>query len=81
MNCAIYKSNKKTDAYLFVEKQGDFGRVPEALLNMLGNLEFVMTLDLDQREKLAQSDPQEVRKWLLEQGYFLQLPPKAYLSG
>ena len=81
MQCAIYRSNKKTDAYLFIEKQDDFKRVPQSLLDMLGNIEFVMTLDLDEREKLAQADPAEVKKSLSSQGYFLQLPPKAYISG
>ena len=81
MQCAIYRSNKKTDTYLFIEKQDDFERVPQSLLDMLGAIEFVMMLDLDEREKLAQADPVEVKKSLFNQGYFLQLPPKAYICG
>lgn len=81
VECAIYKSSKKPDTYLFVETQGEFDRVPKTLLDMLGQLEFVMTLDLDRRQKLAQADPRDVKKWILEQGYFLQLPPKAYVNG
>ena len=42
---------------------------------MLGALELVLTLELDARRTLAQADPQEVRRQLLEQGYYLQLPP------
>lgn len=81
MECTIYRSVKKTDTYLYIEKKGEFGRVPEPLLNMLGRLEFVMDLDLDQRDKLAQVESKQVRDSLLMQGYFLQLPPKAYLGN
>ena len=81
MQCVVYKSNKKSDTYLFVEKEGEFNRVPDSLLTILGNLELVMSVDLDAREKLAQADPQQVKDSLIEQGYFLQLPPTAYISG
>lgn len=81
MQCAVYKSNKKMDTYLFVEKEAEFERVPDSLLKMLGELEFVMSVDLDERDKLAQADPQQVKESLIDQGYFLQLPPSAYISG
>jgi uncharacterized protein len=81
MQCVVYKSGKKMDTYLFVEKEGEFNRVPDSLLAILGNLELVMSVDLDAREKLAQADPQQVKDSLIEQGYFLQLPPTAYISG
>lgn len=76
MNCAIYRSLKKWDAYLYVEKQDEFDRLPQALRDMLGNLEFVMTLELGPTRTLANADPEEVRRQLKEQGYYLQLPPK-----
>ena len=81
MICAVYKSQKKLDAYLFVEPDQEFQRVPQALLDMLGRLEYVMEVDLDQRDKLAQADLQQVKTALSEQGYYLQLPPKAYVTG
>ena len=81
MNCAIYKSSKKTDYYLFVEQEDQFERVPESLLNMLGSLQWVMSINLDEREKLSQADPEEVKKLLVEQGYYLQMPPSHYQSG
>lgn len=81
MICAIYKSHKKFDAYLYVEPDQEFKRVPQTLLDMLGKLEFVMEVDLDKRDKLAQADLQQVKVALVEQGYYLQLPPKAYVSG
>ena len=81
MNCCIYKSNRKTDYYLFVEQEDKFERVPESLLKMLRPLELVMTIDLDQREKLSQASPAEVKQLLVEQGYFLQLPAHHYQAG
>lgn len=76
--CAIYKSLKKSDNYLYVEKQGDFSRVPAALLQLLGSLEWVMDLELGPGRKLARADTAEVRRQLEQQGYYLQLPPKKF---
>ena len=81
MNCSVYKSSKKPDYYLFVEQEEKFERVPETLLAMLGNLEFVMTINLDEREKLSQVEPKEVKQLITEQGYFLQMPESHYQSG
>lgn len=76
--CAVYKSLKKSDSYLYVEKEGEFARVPAPLLQMLGRLEFVMTLDVAPRRKLANADAAQVCRQLREQGYYLQLPPKTF---
>ena len=81
MNCSVYKSGKKTDCYLFVEQEDNFERVPESLLKMLGNLEFVMTINLDERRKLSQAEPGEVKQLIMAQGYFLQMPPNDYKTG
>ena len=75
MNCAIYKGHKKIDHYLYIEREDDFSRVPEALLKMLGGLKLVMTLELGPDRILVQADVNEVRKSLREQGYYFQMPP------
>ena len=75
MNCAIYKGERKTNCYLYVKKQDDFSDVPESLLSMLGELTFVMVLDLARRDTLAYADITEVQSLLEEQGFFLQMPP------
>jgi len=77
IHCAIYKGHKKYDSYLFIEKQDDFSRVPESLLNMLGNLELVMILELDENKKLAQADVIKVMGALQEEGFYLQMPDKS----
>lgn len=77
MRCAVYKSLIKNDTYLFIEKKGDFSRVPQALLDLLGHMELVMELELTSDRSLAQADAQQVRELLAGQGYYLQLPPSA----
>jgi uncharacterized protein YcgL (UPF0745 family) len=78
MHCAIYKGSKKIDHYLYVEQEGDFSRVPQALLDLLGNLQLVMTLELGPQRKLAQADIEQVRQSLRAQGYFFQMPPPVH---
>ena len=75
MQCAIYRSNKKADTYLYVQEEGNFSRVPPDLLNLLGQLDLVMTLKLTPDRTLARADPEEVRQQLDTRGYYLQLPP------
>ncbi|MEQ6341390.1 MAG: YcgL domain-containing protein [Gammaproteobacteria bacterium] len=75
MKCAIYKSLKKMDTYLYMEREDDFSRVPETLLKLLGQLQLVMNIELTPERNLAQANPEEVRQQLQAQGYYLQLPP------
>ena len=46
MQCAIYKGRRKAETYIYIECADDFSRVPQALLDMLGQLELIMELDL-----------------------------------
>ena len=81
IHCAIYKSSRKPDTYLYVECEDDFSRVPEALLAMLGRLDWVMNLQLSAERPLARADVAQVMAQIGEQGYFLQMPPPAHLRG
>lgn len=75
MECVVYRSAKKADTYLFIERADDFSKVPEDLLRRLGRLERVMDLDLAVRPMLARTDAATVERHLVEDGYYLQLPP------
>lgn len=75
MLCAIYRSNKRDQTYLYVEKKDDFSRVPEELMQGFGKPQFTMVINLGQREKLATADIEKVKQSLEEQGYYLQVPP------
>ena len=75
MQCAVYKGSRRPETYLFVERTGDFSRLPGALVQMMGRLELVMELDLSTRDSLAQADPSEVMRQLRAAGYYVQMPP------
>jgi len=75
MLCFIYKSLKKEHFYLYIDKKDDFSKVPEALFNSFGRMEFVMDLELTPKRKLAKEDAEKVLTSLKEKGFFVQLPP------
>ncbi|MBE2894188.1 YcgL domain-containing protein [Spirabiliibacterium falconis] len=76
MQCAIYKSTKKEGMYLYLCQKDDFSAVPELLLAQFGRAQFVMMLDLSQRNKLARADIEQVKQQLQTEGFYLQMPPK-----
>ncbi|CAK9884877.1 MAG: Protein YcgL [Candidatus Erwinia impunctatus] len=76
MNCVIYRSTRRDQTYLFIEKMDDFSRVPDELMQSLGKLIFVMPLVLNPQRTLARADPERVKAILQAEGYYLQLPPQ-----
>lgn len=62
--------------YLYVDKQEDLERVPDALLKRFGKPEQAMTLVLTPERELARVDIKKVLAGLEEQGFFLQMPPQ-----
>ena len=77
MQCVVYKSLKQFDYFLFVKKEEEFTRVPDGLRRMLGVLEKVMDLELDERRSLARADVGAVMQQIEERGYYLQMPPQS----
>lgn len=75
MLCQVYRSQRKSETYLYVEFGKDHSRLPEALLKQLGELSQVMILDLNKRNQLANANIETVKESLAEQGFYLQLPP------
>ncbi|MFC3914113.1 YcgL domain-containing protein [Pseudaeromonas sharmana] len=75
MICAVYKSAKKADTYLYLIRRDDFSCVPTELMGLFGKPQFVMLLPLESRERLALVDKHKLQDALQAQGYFLQLPP------
>ncbi|KEY57975.1 YcgL domain-containing protein [Serratia sp. DD3] len=75
MHCVIYRSPKRDQTYLYVEKKDDFSRVPEELLKSFGIPQLSMMLSLNERKKLASADIEKVKEALKEQGFYLQVPP------
>jgi len=75
MLCVIYKSLKKEQTYLFVEKRDDFSKVPAELMSMFGTPTLVTLINLATKDKLGMADLTRVKQDLVEKGFYLQLPP------
>lgn len=75
MLCAVYKSSRKADTYLFVKKRDCFEDVPAALMDMFGVPQLVMVFPIAKRESLGMADIHRVRAEMEENGYYLQIPP------
>ncbi|HEA15777.1 MAG: YcgL domain-containing protein [Pseudoalteromonas prydzensis] len=75
MLTAVYKSNKKADTFLFVEKRDDFSKVPQPLMAMFGKPHYVMLINLAKRVQLGAADLDLVKQALTDNGFYLQIPP------
>lgn len=81
MPCHVYASRNKPDTYLWLAREGDFAALPDALRTMLGELRPVLQLALDENRRLPHEDTAQVLAHLRDQGWHLQLPPKATLAN
>ena len=73
----IFRSSRKDEMYLYVEKVKGLVDVPGDLMKQFGEPESVMTLVLAPDRKLARADTVEVLQNIEEQGFYLQMPPTA----
>lgn len=72
MKTWIYKSLKKQGAYLYLAQKDGFQCLPGALQAALGNLQMIMSLDIQVDTRLALADSSHVLRDLQNQGYYLQ---------
>jgi hypothetical protein len=75
--CQVFKSPRKEEMYLYVDKARGLVDVPEVLMTQFGEPQAVMTLVLDPQRKLARADTAEVLADIAEKGFYLQMPPTA----
>ncbi|KMT66506.1 YcgL domain-containing protein [Catenovulum maritimum] len=75
MLCAVYKSSKKDETFLYLPKRDDFSKVPEDFMAVFGTPIFVLMIDISKRKSLALVDIEKVKKEIVDPGYFIQLPP------
>ena len=75
VQCFIYKSNKKDELYLYLNKQDDFSSIPEAILKSIGQPEYVMQLEITPERKLAREKASDILQGIEENGFFIQMPP------
>ena len=73
--CSVYKTAKRADTYLYVNRDDGLKRVPTALLERMEPLQHVMDMPWRADRDLARVRADVLRQALNEQGFFLQLPP------
>ena len=76
MKCYAYKSLKKADTFLYLDKKDRFDLLPDGLLVLFGKPAFVLEFELTEDRTLAQADAKQVMADFDEQGYYLQIPPQ-----
>lgn len=73
---SIFKSSRKDEMYLYVDKREQLERVPEPLLEMFGKPVHVMDMPMTPTRKLARvEDTAKLLQEVDTKGYFLQMPP------
>jgi len=73
--CTVYKSSKKAEMYLYVDRSQDVSKLPESLMLAFGSPTKVMDLILTPEKKLARADAQKVLDAIEENDFYLQMPP------
>lgn len=88
MYCAIYKSSKKDEMYMYIarpdypddQEKDPFAGIPEMLQQVFGRPVFVMHLELHIERKLARVSVSHVMDALTNKGYFVQMPPDGLIN-
>lgn len=75
--CEVFKSQRKQEMYLYVEKSHGLQDVPDELLTQFGEPTSVMILMLTVEKKLARADVSVVLANIEKHGFYLQMPPSA----
>lgn len=75
MKCLVYRSTRKADTYLFLDRQAEDAELPQDLRALVGPLEFALELELAPERRLARTDGATVLADIDRQGFHLQLPP------
>ncbi|HEY4293874.1 YcgL domain-containing protein [Luteibacter sp.] len=80
MHCFVYASQRKPDTYVWLARREGFDLLPEPLALLLGELRFVLQVELTPQRKLPHDDTDRVLGNLASQGWHMQTPPNETLS-
>jgi len=75
--CEVFKSSRKQEMYLYVERSQGLENVPASLLEQFGEPIPVLILQLTPERHLARVEAAAVLAGIAERGFYLQLPPSA----
>jgi uncharacterized protein YcgL (UPF0745 family) len=73
--CSVYKSSKKSEMYLYVNKKTGVKELPDALRQIFGTPVHVMDMLLTPERSLGRTEAAKVLADIQEKGFYLQLPP------
>lgn len=73
--CSVYKSPKKNEMYVYVDRKVGVAELPEALLGIFGEPEHVIDMILTPEKTLARAEASKVLADIAEKGFYLQMPP------
>ncbi|MBR2515389.1 MAG: YcgL domain-containing protein [Halomonas sp.] len=79
--CEVFKSSRKEEMYLYVDKRKGLEPVPELLMETFGKPIAVFTMILTADKTLARASAADIMASINEKGFYLQTPPakEAYL--
>ena len=80
MKCAVYKSLKKDETYVFIPTTSSLSDLPDELIQVLGKAELIMTLELTPEKKMARGTGADVMNSIDKQGFHLQMPENPQLK-
>lgn len=80
MHCYVYVSLRKPDTYVWMTRRDRFDLLPEPLVLLLGELRFVLEVELTPQRKLPRNDTEQVLINLAGCGWHLQTPPGETLT-
>ena len=75
MQSFVYASKRRDGTYVWLRERGQFDLLPAALAEQVGELRFVLEVDLTGDRQLPREDAATVLAHLYDQGWHLQLPP------
>jgi uncharacterized protein YcgL (UPF0745 family) len=72
---SVYRSRKKEELYLYVDKKTALEAVPAPLLEQFGQAVLVMHMMLSADRNMARVKAPDVLKSITDKGFYLQMPP------
>lgn len=76
--CSVYKSGKKNEMYLYVDRKTDLATLPDELIAVFGSASHVLDMILTPEKKLARVAASKVLTSIAEKGFYLQMPPSVF---
>ena len=73
--CEVFKSSRKDEMYLYVDKRQGLSTVPELLMETFGKPVPVFTMLLTADKKLSRVSAADVVEGIKDKGFYLQMPP------